>query len=169
MCTNSPGEQSLARRVKPTISAYSILQIKQTNNKFSASDQHRHVQYNYENTQMVHAWRWCVSARRGCESYWCSPSGQSLDPSISGWSQLSWRERCGLAAVTRADAPVTTETGRGPSENQIIVYDIHMIVKPHIIFLKLAFIAKHKLHFKKWSNLRKQHGSWTGHQERWRW
>lgn len=30
MCTSSPGEQSLARRVKPTISAYSILQIKQT-------------------------------------------------------------------------------------------------------------------------------------------
>lgn len=27
MCTSSPGEQSLASRVNPTISAYSILQI----------------------------------------------------------------------------------------------------------------------------------------------
>ena len=50
-------------------------------------------------------WHWCVSARTGCGSCWCSQPGQTLGPGASGWSQLSSPWRCELAAGTAAVAP----------------------------------------------------------------
>lgn len=83
MCTSSPGEQSLASRVNPTMSAYSILKL----------EIHWYVGYvgpgvfscyaciiKRKWTEIKPAWHSCVFGRRGCGNCLCSPSGQSLDP-----------------------------------------------------------------------------------------